>query len=186
MMKFDEIDAAGQQFLIQLYEQTQGDPTAQVSMYDIGDQLGLERDAASSVAQKLIGCMLAEIKSLSGVIGISADGSQMARKLTEPELPTGEEFAALDDSPLLDPTGKQAVEKMVFELKNQAGSLGQDFDTLSELMADLKTIDAQMESSRPKTAIIRECFLSILSVFKNTGDNDTADRIRTLVGKNSK
>ncbi|MGD8292293.1 MAG: hypothetical protein PVF37_11350 [Desulfobacterales bacterium] len=185
MMKSDEIDEAGQQFLIQLYEQTQGDPTAQVSMYDIGDQLGLERDATSSLAQNLIGCMLVEIKSLSGGIGISADGSQMARKLTEPASDAGDEFAVLDDSPLIDPTGRQAVEKMVSELKNQAGSLGQDFDTLTELMADLKTIDAQMDSSRPKTAIIRECFLSILSVIKNAGDNDTVDRIRTLVGKKS-
>ena len=185
-MNSDEIDAADQQFLIQLYEQTQGNPTAQVSMYEIGDQLGLERDATSSVAQKLIGSMLVEIKSLSGGIGISADGLQMARKLTEPTLPAGNELAVLEDSPLIDPTGRQAVEKIVSELKNQAGSLGQDFDTLSELMADLKTIDAQMESSRPKTAIIRECFLSIISVIKNAGDNKTADRIRTLVGKNSK
>ena len=185
-MKSDEIDAAGQQFLIQLYEQTQGDPTAQVSMYDIGDQLGLEREAASSVAQKLIGSMLVEIKSLSGGIGISADGSQMVRKLTEPALSAGDELAALDNSPLINPTGKQAVEQIVSDLKNQAGSLGQDFDTLSELMADLKTIDAQMESPRPKTAIIRECFLSVLSVLKNVGDNETVDRIHTLVGKNSR
>jgi len=49
-------------------------------------------------------------------------------------------------------------------------------------MADLKTIDAQLESSRPKTAIIRECLRSVLAVCKNTGDNKISDRIRALVG----
>ena len=34
MMNSDEIDKNGQQFLIQLFEQTKGDPTVQVSMYD--------------------------------------------------------------------------------------------------------------------------------------------------------
>jgi hypothetical protein len=50
-------------------------------------------------------------------------------------------------------------------------------------MADLKTIDAQLESSRPKTAIIRECLRSVLAVCKNSGDNKIFDRIRTLVGR---
>jgi hypothetical protein len=49
-------------------------------------------------------------------------------------------------------------------------------------MADLKTIDAQLGSSRPKTAIIRECLRSVLAVGKNTGDNKISDRIRTLIG----
>ena len=180
-MKSDEIDLAGRQFLIQLFEQTKGDSSAQVSMYDIGDQLGLERDDASAVAQELIGSMLVEIRTLSGGIGISPDGSQMARKLTEPAESNDKEMAKLDDTPLLTPAGRHAVEKIVSDLKNQAVSLGQDSDTLAELRADLKTIDAQLESSRPKTAIIRECLFSVLSVLKNAGDNDTTGRIRTLI-----
>jgi hypothetical protein len=182
-MQSDEIDITGQQFLIRLFEQTKGDSTVQVSMYDIGDQLGLERDSASAVAQELIGSMLVEIRTLSGGIGISADGSQMARKLIGPMTPTGNEFVRLDDTPLVNSSGRQAVEQIVSELKNRAGSLELDFDTLSDLMADLKTIDAQLGSSRPKTAIIRECLFSILSVLINAGDNETTGRIRTLIGK---
>jgi len=34
MMNSNEIDISGQQFLIQLFEQTRGDSTVQVSMYD--------------------------------------------------------------------------------------------------------------------------------------------------------
>ena len=182
-MQSDEIDITGQQFLIQLFEQTRGDSTVQVSMYDIGDQLGLERNSASAVAQELIGSMLVEIRTLSGGIGISADGLQMARKLIGPMESNGNEFVRLDDTPLVNSTGRQAVEQIVSELKNQAGSLELDFDTFTDLMADLKTIDAQLGSSRPKTAIIRECLISVLSVLKNAGNNETAGRIRTLIGK---
>ena len=183
MVNLDEMDITGQQFLIQLFEQTKGDSAVQVSMYDIGDQLGLDRDIASTVAQELIGSMLVEIRTLSGGIGISADGLQMAQKLIGPAASSGDEFAKLDDAPVLNSSGRQVVEQMASELKNQTGSLGLDFDTLTELMADLKTIDAQLGSSRPKTAIIRECLRSVLAVCKNSGDNKIFDRIRTQVGR---
>ena len=52
-----------QQFLLRLYEESHGDPAIKVSMYDIGAALGLERDAASRVAQDLIGSELIEIRT---------------------------------------------------------------------------------------------------------------------------
>ena len=168
MINTDEIDVTGRQFLIQLFEQTGGDSTVQVSMYDIGDQLGWDRDMTSRVAQELIGSMLVEIRTLSGGIGISTDGSQMAKKFIGPAASNGAEFTKLEEAPLLNSTGRQAVEKIASELKNQAGSLGLDFDTLTELMADLKTMDAQLGSSRPKTAIIRECLCSVLGVLEKS------------------
>jgi hypothetical protein len=182
MMNSDEIDITGQQFLIQLFEQTKGDSAVQVSMYDVGDQLGLDRDSASAAAQELIGSMLVEIRTLSGGIGISGDGLQMAQRLIGPKASGGDEFAKLDDAPLLNSSGRQAVERMASELKQQAGSLGLDFDTLTELMADLKTIEAQLGSSRPKTAIIRACLFSVQAVLKNSGDNKIFNRLRILVG----
>ena len=181
-MKLNDIDVNGQQYLIQLFEQTKGDSTLQVSMYDIGDQLGLDRDIASAVAQELIGSMLVEIRTLSGGIGISAEGSQMAQKLIGPAESSSDEFAELDDAPLLNTSGRQAVEKIATELKDQTGALGLDFDTPTELMADLKTIDAQLGSSRPKTAIIRACLHSVLAVLTDSGDNKISGRIRSLVG----
>ena len=51
-MEDSELSETGQQFIIQLFEQIRGDQTAQVSMYDIGSLLGLERNAASRVADR--------------------------------------------------------------------------------------------------------------------------------------
>ena len=71
---------------------------------------------------------------------------------------------------------------LAFVVARKTGNLGLDFDGLSEVMADLKSIDAQLGSSRPKTAIIRECFRSIMGVLQKTGDTDSLTPIKTLVG----
>jgi hypothetical protein len=73
-MSLYEIDETGRQFLLQLYQQTKGDPTVQVSMYDLGEELGLDRKASSRVAEQLIALQLIEIVTLAGGIGISTDG----------------------------------------------------------------------------------------------------------------
>jgi len=80
-MTSSELDETGQQFLIHLFEQTGGDPGTQVSMYDVGEGLGLDRNTASRVAETLIGLQLVEIRTLSGGIGISADGASEVKRL---------------------------------------------------------------------------------------------------------
>jgi len=180
-MDNSELDDLGQQFLIQLFDQTKGDVTIQVSMYDIGELLGMDRDTASSVAQELMGRQLVEIRTLAGGIGISADGSARVRDLMGPLVSDNSEYTKLGNEPILSLGGQQAVGQVISELKNQTGSLGLDFDTLSELMADLKTMEAQLDSSRPKTAIIRECLRSVLGVVRNTKDSQVSGRIRRLV-----
>jgi hypothetical protein len=180
-MTDSDLDDLGQQFLIQLFEQTKGDVSIQVSMYDIGELLGMDRDTASSVAQELMGQQLAEIRTLSGGIGISADGSTRVQNLMGPLASDTSESTNLGNKPVLPSGAHQAVGQIVSELKNQAGSLGLDFDTLGELMADLKSMEAQLDSSRPKTAIIRECLRSILGVVEKAQDSQVSGRIRRLV-----
>jgi hypothetical protein len=172
----------GQQFIIQLFEQTHGDQSAQVSMYDIGSLLGLERDVVSRVAEELIGLQLAEIKTLSGGIGISAAGSDLVQGIIGPQVSDTGGATRLADERQLNADGRQAVEQIVTEIKNQTGTLGLEFDSLTELMADLKSIDAQLGSSRPKTAIVRECLHSISGVLKHTANNRLHTRVKKLMG----
>jgi len=180
-MTDSEPSEAAQQFLIQLFEQTKSDGSIQVSMYYIGELLGMDRDTASTVAQELMGLQLVEIRTLSGGIGISADGSAWVQNLMGPLAPDNSGYTKLGDEPVLNSGGQQAIGQVVSELKNRIGSLGLDFDTLSELMADLKTIEAQLDSSRPKTAIIRECLRSVLGVMENAKDSRIPGRIRKLM-----
>jgi len=177
-----EVDETGKQFLIQLFDQTRGDPSKQASMYDIGSMMGLERNAAARVAEELMGSQLVEIRTLSGGIGISAAGSHWVENLIGPSAPAAGEAYQLGAAPLLDAAGRQAVALIVSEIKDQVGALGADFDTLTELMADLKTIDAQLASSRPKTAIVKQCFISILGVLKARSKSSLTGKVNALLG----
>jgi hypothetical protein len=182
-MTISELDEAGQQFLIQLFGQTSGDPSAQVSMYDIGEGLGLDRDTSSRVAETLIGLQLVEIRTLSGGIGISTEGANEVKLLTGGVPAADGSPGKLTDQPVMDPVSCRGVEQAAGELKSRAGNLGLDFDGLSELMADLKTIDAQLGSSRPKTGIIRECLRSIKEVLKDLTDSKSLVQVRALLGE---
>jgi hypothetical protein len=50
-------------------------------------------------------------------------------------------------------------------------------------MADIKSIDAQLGSSRPKTAIIRECLRSIKEVLEDLADSESVVQVRALLGE---
>jgi hypothetical protein len=71
-MRFGELDENGRTFLLSVYNHTKGDTTAMVSMYDVGSELGIDRTAASRLAEDLMGWMMLEIRTLSGGIGITA------------------------------------------------------------------------------------------------------------------
>ncbi len=68
-------------FIVELYHRTLGDGSVKVSMFDIGESLGLDRKLTLRIAEELIGTGLAEIKTLSGGIGITADGVTEAQQL---------------------------------------------------------------------------------------------------------
>ena len=178
-----ELDESGQQYLIQLFEQTNGDTAAQVSMYDVGEGLGMDRDTSARVAEILIGLQLAEIRTLSGGIGISAEGAAEVNSLMGGALPTGETPGRLSDQPIMDAPSCQAVEQVADALKNETSGLGLDFDGLSELMADLKTIDAQLGSARPKSAIIRECLRSIKALLEAQSESASLLKVKQLLGE---
>ena len=179
----NELSETGQQFMIQVFEQTRDDPSVQVSMYDIGSLLGLERDAAARVAEELIGLQMIEIKTLAGGIGISTAGSEMLQAIMGPSAAGAGELTGLGDDPLLNSTSRQALEQVVAEIKDQAGTLGLDFDALTELIADLKSIEAQLGSSRPKTAIFRECLRSVSGVLMGNPNSSLCTRISGLLGE---
>jgi hypothetical protein len=169
-------------FLAELYGLTRGDVSVMVSMYDIGETLGLDRDDCMHTAEELIGTGLVEIKTLNGGVSITADGVAEAHEMgiavdkqAPPALSPG-------DTPVIDEAGRSAVEHVADELKSQMGEKGLSFDQLAELMADLKSIDAQLSSPHPKKAIVRECFQSIKDLLKTAGDADASSKVEALLG----
>lgn len=183
MSEFNTVDENTQAFLIEMYNQSGGDLAAQVSMYDVGQAIGMDRDAASKTAEEVIGLGWVEVKTLNGGIALTDDGLNEAGRLGcgTAGSDTDEGFK-LGNDPVIDEKGAMAIEQAVAFLKTATGEKSWNFNALAELMADLKTIDAQMVSSRPKTAIIRECLLSIRDVLKKSDETTLLNRINQLLG----
>jgi DNA-binding MarR family transcriptional regulator len=170
-------------FLVELFKQTNGDTEATSSMYDIGEALSLDKPTASKVAEDLIGMQLIEIRTLSGGVGITEAGVEKAvQHGAEPASPGGGKIV-LGDGPVISDAEREAVEQATAEIKVAAGGFNLDFNALNELMADVKTIDVQMMSPRPKTAVIRECCRSLKHVIQNTEAREILDRLRALLGE---
>ena len=69
-------------FLTALHQKAGGDTGFVVSMYEIGEAIGMDRDLAQKTAESLMGEGLVEIKTLSGGIGITESGKKKFSDLT--------------------------------------------------------------------------------------------------------
>ena len=84
---------------------------------------------------------------------------------------------------MLDPKGQAAVDRLASRLKSEAEHLGLGFERLSEMIADLKTIDAQISSPRPKTGVIKEALRSILQVISTADAGSVEAEVRRMLGE---
>jgi hypothetical protein len=180
-MMLDELNEDTRKFLHQLFTETNGDISIQVSMYDIGSGLGLDRNDASKAAEELISWDLVEIRTLSGAIGITDAALKALEESGENRSADAEAGVSLGSEPVLTSDGHAAVAQTIEGLKQTAGTLGLSFDDLAEVMTDIKTIDTQMGSNRPKTAIIRECFRSMRECLDKAGAADVVSQIDMLM-----
>lgn len=155
-----------QAFLFKLADATQSDPERQASMYDIGQSLGLDRNQSQRLVEDLVAEGFVEIRSLSGGVGLTSSGAEVADKTTGSAEAGGDRISG---EPILTESDQTVINSILVHLHSQAGELSWNFDLLTDLMADIKTIDAQLKSNRPKLAIIRECFRSIHTVLDLAG-----------------
>lgn len=181
-MSYQQLDEQGQAFLLQLYRDSHGDAAQQLSMYVIGEQMGLERAATAKLVETLIGWELVEIRTLSGGIGITAGAVEELEALGFGEGSASGSVPRLGDGPVLEEEARSALENLIADLKQQTGNLQLPFDALSEWMADLKTVDAQLESPRPKTGILRACLESLRKPTAQSGLQTLSNRIEAMLG----
>lgn len=173
-MNFEgDIGPDEQRFLQALHEKLGGDPAGSASLFDVGEALGMDRAASSRIAENLMSWELVEIRTLSGAIGITQAAADWVGAPNS---------AGLGSGPVIGDSDRQSVEAVTTDLKSRVGEMGLEFDGLSELTADLKTIDVQLTSSKPKTAIIRACFESIADLLSQAGkSSDLYARVRDLL-----
>ena len=154
-------------YLFQLYSMTQGDPLVQVSMYEVGQVLGLEKTESGALAQALFIEGNAELKTLAGGICITRQGLKALDMKIDY---TGDASLHLGSGPVMEAQGKEGLEKILKELKAFMGEAGKSYGQLEEMVMDIKTIEIQMISPHPKTGIIREVLKSIAQTLPEKED----------------
>ncbi len=170
-------------FLARLKEAVGDDPDGSASMYDLGAEMGLERDAARRLAESLIAEELIEIKTLAGAVALTEAGLTAAGTLAAP--PSNRPGAAVDLAPVLGlseaelasigpagvvvrPLAPEEVERL-WALIPQLAGVELDGRAAAELTADLAGLAAQLTSPRPKAGLVRECLLSIRLALEEGG-----------------
>ncbi len=154
----DTLNSETKAYLFQLHSMAQGDPLAQVSMYEVGEVLGLEKAESGALAETLFVGGHAELKTLSGGIGITREGLKALDMKIDYK---GDEGLQLGSGPVLEIPGKESLGTMLVDIKAFMGGAGNSYVQLEEMVMDIKTIEIQLLSPRPKTDIIREVLKSI-------------------------
>lgn len=168
-----------QQFMFELHSMTDGNIEAQVSMYDVGSNLGLDKAAATALSQELIIEELVDLKTLSGGIGITPKGLDLLRS---EGLIAGSavQMAQLGKGPVIDDQDRQHLGGLLLEIRTTVFASQSAYTQLEELVIDLKTLDIQLISPRPKTAIVLAILESMQQSLEKLGSREIADRIGML------
>ena len=173
-------------FLRQLYQMSDGDTTTDVSMYDIGAVLGLDKTEAGALAEDLIIDGYAELKTLAGGISITVEGLQ-ALDIRIPSAAADGNSAGqillLGDAQMLEPEALKAVEQLLDDMKKAVGGAALDYQKMEEMVIDIKTIETQLLSNRPKTAIVREILRSLSYILQDeTATVQLSQTIKRMIG----
>lgn len=166
-------------FLKQLYTATKGDLTAQQSMHDVGAAIGLDREQAGKVAENLIGEGLVEVKTLSGGVGITAEGIKTAQASGAP--PQGAADMSLGDGPVIQDEGRAAVDILLTTIKSGIAQGQTPYARLEEVVVDIKTIEVQMLSPRPKTTVIKAVLASLQQALAAAGLTNLAIQVENSI-----
>lgn len=169
-----------QAYLYQLNKITGSDPGAQISMYEVGEALGVDSDEAAQLAEVLFMGGHAELKTLSGGIGITSMGMK-ALGVT----PAGDSAGtapSLSDGPVLTDQDRTYIENLLAETKSALAAGAGEYQVLETLVMDMKTIEVQMLSPSPKTAVVREVLKSMAQALPQKEFADIMGRINQMAG----
>ena len=166
-------------FLFELYTQTGGDIEAQVSIYDIGTAVGLEKNDIESMAQFLYIQGLAEMKTLSGGIGITVAGLEVLD--IKVECKDGDRVQ-LSNTKHIGEADRAVVDDIIHQIKECVFGKKQNYNQMEELVIDIKCIEIQMLSPCPKTKVIRQLLVSCKDNLDSGGSSDLVKKLKVMLG----
>ena len=82
---------------------------------------------------------------------------------------------------LLTEPERDAVGKILTEVKQSMASVKAEYAQLEEIILDVKTAEVHLLSPRAKTAVIREVLRALQTALTRATAKDTADRIGRMI-----
>ncbi len=158
--------AGTKKFLRELFDQTEGDPERQVSMYEIGDALRMEKNEARVLAENLIMEEKVELVTLAGGIAITTDGLAFLGERGGAD--QGPVFS-LSGKDVLDDGDKDTVLEIIGQLRQQMYKKPQDGLVLERFVVDLKTVEVQLLSPKPRRDVVVAVFVSLQEQMRQAG-----------------
>lgn len=168
-------------FLLELYRSADGAAGVQRSMHTVGAAIGLDKERAGKTAEDLIGKGWIEIKTLSGGIGLTAEGIETAQQEGAGGGSGGGSPSKLGQALWLAESERAAVEKMLAEIRQSISGLKTEYAQLEEMVLDVKTAEVHLLSPRAKTAVIREVLRALQPLLAKAGVKQTAERIGRMI-----
>jgi hypothetical protein len=153
-------DAEVRDYLIELYNQTEGNQEKQVSMHDVGSALGMDKNQAGALGQDLVVEGLVDLRTLAGGISITSQGLEMLQVGGYITVSVKDSFQ-LSGGPVINEIDRQAIEKMIEKIKQAVTQKIAQFQDLEEIIIDLKTLEVHLLSPKPKTSIVRAILSSL-------------------------
>jgi hypothetical protein len=179
-------------FLKLFYERTGGDEYKWFNMFEVGQDLGFEKDETSRVTQYLVGENLVIHRAVGGLIGITHWGiREMESALSNPNQPTKyfppavniievhgdivgsqiQQATQTSAQQIISPDVQRALTEFLSKLEADLAEVTRTLDKakLVDLTADLDTVKAQLKASEPKRSIVKEALSSIRSILEGAG-----------------
>lgn len=178
-------------FLEKMYSESNGDTGAMFNMWEVGQELNIERENTRQIVDYLIGENLIEAVALGGGISLTHWGvKEVEQAMENPNEPT-EHFLPINiinvetmtNSTIQQATSYSTVtnhfdnsklnqlDDLINAVNNIKEKISLPSELFQELNSELQTLTIQKDSPKPKPAIITESLKSIRTIFENIAGN---------------
>lgn len=163
-------------FLQELYRTSGGELEAQISMYQLGDSLGLSKSEVSALSEDLIIDGYVELRSLSGAVSITEEGLAALGIASENDLTTT--LPQLSGENILTDDDRRLLAEIIVRIQQCTFSANTTLAQLEDLLIDLKTLELQLQAAQPSSTITVAVVTSITDRLSALQNSDAASSLR--------
>jgi hypothetical protein len=188
-------------FLNRMYEISDGSEMKDISMWELGKELGLSREETENVADYLKGEELIKFTAMGGWISITHYGIiEVEEAINNPDESTQYFPPVVNIMHINSMVGSQiqqgshgstqnqeinqndldAIQTLVGTLKEKIPDIPFDEDQRAEAEAELQTVEAQIKSSKPKVSILRESLTTLRNLIEGVASSALTNELLPL------